>query len=116
MSRVENLPPLELHRFNVSNNQNQTTPVNTLPHIDVRLRLPHNGKAMSVSKGHLPSIPEAEHTPHDTLKAFPISGLAKVPLLPTAQLSFQTNEGKHSFLGLNFRLHLDLGRMVCLQN
>lgn len=94
MSRSEHLPPLELHRFNVSNKQRQTAPLNNLPHIDVRVHLPHDGKPLFVSKGHLPTIPEAEHTPHDRLKAFPVSGLAIVPLLPTAHPCFQENEAQ----------------------
>ena len=94
MSRMENLPPLELHMFNVSNNQKQTAALSVLPHIDVQVRLPHNAKPLLSSKGHLPTIPEAEHTPHDRLKAFPISGLANVPLLPTVHHSFQKSEAQ----------------------
>lgn len=89
---MKSLPALELHMFKVNNNQSAAP--GTLPNIDVGARLPHNGKLSFESKGHLPTIPEAEHTPHNRPKAYHFSGLDTVPLLPTVRSSSKQNEAE----------------------
>ena len=86
MTRIASLPRLDVHKTNNTPNR-QTAALDALP--DLRARVSHNGMPLLENKGHLPTIPEAEHTPHDSLKALPFSSLATVPLLPIVNRSSQ---------------------------
>lgn len=90
MPPPDSLPRLDFHKVNDSQKQ-QTTARKALPNMFGQGTDLSSKKHLIASKTHLPTIPEGEHAPHDSFKAFSFSGSANVPLLPIVNRSSARN-------------------------
>lgn len=92
MTRFSSLPRLDVGKVSP---KRRDAVVEALPDMQPRAPVFHHGASSVAIKEQLPTIPEASHAPHGSLKALTFNGLATVPLPTVVYPSQQKRSEAH---------------------